>query len=219
VEHSPRGSSLFQASSFYGNVKINLQYAAIDEFGAYASAFHRASQALAEKMFASAGYNDLDACPIVFLYRHALELSLKAIALTGIKIMQLKGDVPQESGFLLKTHRLLPLLPLLRRTFDTVGWKWDLEIDELCTFEDVERLLQELEDVDSGSYTFRYPVNTNEHPAVPHHFTLHLPTFCHRMDALLDGLEAATMGLEITYVRLIEAAYNAQCDEKSTNEV
>jgi hypothetical protein len=98
VEHSPRGSSLFQASSFYRNVKINLQYAAIDEFGAYASAFHRASQALAEKMFASAGYNELDACPIVFLYRHELELSLKAIALTGIEIMQLKGTCHRRAG-------------------------------------------------------------------------------------------------------------------------
>ncbi len=169
-------------------------------------------------MFASAGYNDLDACPIVFLYRHAPELSLKAITLKGIKIIQLNGDVPQGSEHLLKTHRLLPLLPLLRRTFDAVGWAWDLEIDELRTFEDLERLLQELEDVDPGSYTFRYPVNTTGQPSVDHHFMLHLPTFCDRMDALLNVLGAAMMGLEVTYDRLIEAAYKAQSDEISTSE-
>ena len=179
------------------------------------------AQALAEKMFDKAGYNDLEACPIVFLYRHALELYLKAIALVGIKIMQLKNEeAPPNSERLLRTHRLLSLLPLVRRTFDLVGWVWELDIDELRTFEEVERLLQEVEVVDPGSFTFRYPVDTAGQPSVPHHFMLHVPTFCQRMDALLDALEAATMGLEVTWDQMLEVAYHARCNEyEDTNDL
>ena len=73
--------SLFQARSSYGNVVLNFQHVANDEFAAYAEALHQAGQALATMMFDKAGYNDLEACPIIFLYHHALELYLKAVAL------------------------------------------------------------------------------------------------------------------------------------------
>jgi hypothetical protein len=210
MEEALHRSSLFQAGSSYGNIVLNFQHAAPDEFSLYARAFHRAAQVLAEKMFDKAGYNSLEACPLVFLYRHALELYLKAIALVGIKIMQLKDEeASPKSEQLLKTHRLLPLLPLVRRTFDLVGWVWELEMNELRTFEEVERLLQEVETVDPGSFTFRYPVDTAGQPSVPHYFMLHVPTFCQQMDALLDALEAATMGLEVTWDQMLETAYHA----------
>lgn len=221
MEKAPHKLSLFQAGSSYGNIVLNFQQAAHDEFSLYARAFHQAGQVLAEKMFDKAGYNGLEACPIVFLYRHALELYLKAIALVGIKIMQLKNEEAlPNSERLLRTHRLLPLLPLVRRTFDLVGWVWELEIDELRTFEEVERLLQEVEAVDPGSFTFRYPVDTAGQPSVPHHFMLHVPTFCQRMDALLDALEAAMMGLEVTWDRMLEAVYHTRSNEYgSTNDL
>lgn len=218
MDGSPDRLSLFRASSSYGNVVLNFRHAANDEFCIYAHAFHQAGQILAEKMFDKAGYSSLEACPIVFLYRHALELYLKAIGLVGIKIMQLNGDAHPSSERLLKTHHLLPLLPLVRHTFDLVGWVWELEIDELRTFEDLERLLQELEAVDPGSHTFRYPVDPVGHPSVPHHFMLHVPTFCQRMNALLDALEAAMMGLEVTWDQMIEAVYHAQNGEDGPND-
>lgn len=219
MEEVPPRVSLFQARSSYGNVVLNFQHVANDEFAAYAEALHQAGQALATMMFDKAGYNDLEACPIIFLYHHALELYLKAVALVGIKIMRLNGEAYTDSERLLRTHRLLPLLPLVRRTFDLVGWIWELEIDELHSFADVERLLRELDTVDPGSYTFRYPLNTSGQPSVPHHFMLHVPTFCQCMDALLDTLEAAMMGLEVTCDQMIVAAYQGQNDADRLNNV
>lgn len=221
MEEAPHRLSLFQASSSYGNIVLNFQHASNDEFSLYARAFHQAGQVLAEKMFDKAGYNSLEACPIVFLYRHALELYLKAIALVGIKIMQLKDEeASPKSERLLKTHRLLPLLPLVRRTFDLVGWVWELEIHEVRTFEEVKRLLQEVETVDPGSFTFRYPVDPAGQPSVPHHFMLHVPAFCQRMESLLDALEAAMMGLEVTWDQMLEAAYYARSNEDEyTNDL
>jgi hypothetical protein len=209
MEETSDEFSLFRASPYYGNVVLNFQHSAMDEFGVYAHAFHKAGQKLVESMFALPTYNGADTCPIVFVYRHALELYLKAIAFLGTKIARLNGEETSNSEQLLRKHRLLPFLSMIRRTFDRVGWTWESEIEELRTFDDFGQLLQELESVDPGSYTFRYPVDKTGQASVPHHFIFHIPTFCQRMDALLDMLETAVMGLEVTYDDMCEAIANS----------
>lgn len=210
MDSSEEKHSLFQADHSYGNIVLNFQNAANSEFGVYARAFHTAGQALFERMLDKSSYNSLEGCPIIFLYRHALELYLKAIVLHGDVIMQINGKTLLTNRNLLQKHTLLPFLPLLKQTFSAVGWTWDLDIEGLHTFEEVEELLRDFETVDTGSYTFRYPVDTKGNPSVPHHFMVHMPTFCKRMDALLECLEAALMGLEVTEDKMLEAAYYAQ---------
>lgn len=210
IDHSRDKHSLFRSDHSYGNIVLNFQHAANSEFSVYAHAFHTAGQALFERMFDKSSYSDLEGCPIIFLYRHALELYLKAIVLHGEAIIQLNGKTLITNRSLLQKHSLLPFFPLLKQTFDAVGWTWDLDIEGLRTFEEVEALLRDFETVDIGSYTFRYPVDTKGNPSVPHHFMVHMPTFCKRMDALLESLEAAVMGLKVTQDSILEAAYYAQ---------
>lgn len=198
MEDVPQRSSLFQIGS-YGNVVLNI----LDDpdwrlgFGFYARKFHEAGQALSERMFARAGYSCLDACPIVFLYRHARELYLKGIVLIGCEISQLYGETLTNQERLLTTHQLLPLLPLMKQTFDLVAWTWQTDTEGLRTFADIEELVRAFEEIDPGSYAFRYPVDRNGQAPIPYHFTFHMPTFCERMDALLNALSAAVMGLEV----------------------
>ena len=218
MEPSPKKPSLFQASPSYGNVVLNFLHTADRELGLYAQAFHEAGQVLAERMFAHGGYSDLEACPIVFLYRHSLELYLKAIVLIGCDIMQRHGETLTDKERLFGNHRLLHLLPLIKRTFDAVGWTWHEDIEGLRTFEEVGELLQAFEKIDPGSYTFRYPVNTKGQPSVPHHFTFHMPTFCECMDAFLNMLEAAVMGLKVARDQIMEAAYHEQNNTDITYE-
>jgi len=139
---------LFQAGHSYGNVVLNFQDAASGEFGVYARAFHTAGQALFERMFDKGSYNSLEGCPIIFLYRHALELYLKAIVLHGDAIMQMNSKTLLTNRSLLQKHSLLPFFPLLKQTFDAVGWTWKLDIEGLHTFEEVEELLRDFETVD-----------------------------------------------------------------------
>ena len=210
IDRSRDKHSLFRTGYSYGNVVLNFQNAAGSEFGVYARAFHIAGQALFERMFDKSSYNSLEGCPIIFLYRHALELYLKAIVLHGEVILQMKGKTLLTNRSLLQKHNLLPFFPLLRQVFDAVGWTWELDIEGVHTFEEVEELLRDFETVDHASYTFRYPVDTKGNPSVPHHFMVHMPTYCKRMDALLESLEAALMGLEVTEERMLEAVYCAQ---------
>lgn len=210
TDHSRCKHPLFRAGHSFSNIVLNFQGAASSEFGVYARAFHTAGQALFERMFDKASYNSLEGCPIIFLYRHALELYLKAIVLHGEVILQMSGKTLLTNRSLLQKHSLLPFFPLLKQTFEAVGWTWELDIEGLHTFEEVEELLRDFESVDLGSYTFRYPVDTKGNPSVPHHFVVHIPTFCEWMDGLLESLEAALVGLEVTEERMLEAAYTAQ---------
>ena len=210
--------SLFRAGHFYGNIVLNLQDAADSEFGAYARAFHKAGQTLFVRMFDKPSFNSLEGCPIIFLYRHALELYLKAIVLHGDTILQINGRTLLTNRSLLQKHSLLPFFPLLKQTFDAVGWMWSLDIEGLQTFEEVEEILRDFEAVDSGSYTFRYPVDKKGNASVPPHFMVHMPTYCKQMDALLESFEAALIGLEATEEKMLEAAYYAQEGIERTDE-
>lgn len=210
IKRSRVKHSLFRSGRTDGNVVLNFQDAASGEFGVYARAFHKAGQILFERMFAKSSYSSLEGCPIIFLYRHALELYLKAIVLHGEAILLMNGKTLISNRSLLQKHSLLPFFPLLKQTFDAVGWTWELDIEGLRTFDEVEELLRDFETVDHASYTFRYPVDKKGNPSVPHHFMVHMPTFCERMDALLEALEAALIGLEVTEDRMLEAAYYAQ---------
>lgn len=73
-------------------------------------------------MLSSSGHNDLDVCPIIFLYMHALELYLKAIARIGKTILELAEDEPSITERDLMEHELSIFLPIAKRVFKQVSW-------------------------------------------------------------------------------------------------
>jgi hypothetical protein len=206
-------SPLFQSSSGFGNAVLNVRDKADDEFDFYAQSFHRAARSLAAQMLSKTGYNDLDACPTIFLYRHALELYLKAIVRIGRAILDLAEYEPSITDQELTGHNLSRFSPVLKRIFGYVGWGWELNLEGLNSFEDLEKLLHDLDSIDAGSDAFRYPLKNmkkKEKASVPHHFVVNVPRFCRQMDELLNLLDGATMSLrEIRYSKL-EAEYQAQ---------
>jgi len=172
----------------------------LEDFAVYAHAFHQAGNRLALHAFSGDGYSDADACPILYLYRHALELYFKAIALTGIKIAQIDGEEHPEVTAVVQNHALAPHLAFLQNTFERVGWTWGWEQADLRTFDDVKRMIAEIDHVDGGSFSFRYPVKRGGREAsLSRGFLFHMPTLCSRLDSLLDALDAADTGLEAEY--------------------
>ncbi|GCE03645.1 hypothetical protein [Dictyobacter aurantiacus] len=203
-------SLLFHSSSLYGNVVLNFQPSAMNELGVYARAFHNAGQKLAEAMFSLPGYHDIDACPIVFLYRHSLELCLKAIVYEGFKIERLDNENHPFPNYLLTQHKLSQFIDDVRKTFNNVGYIWETETEEMRTFNDFVRFVKEFDSVDAGSYTFRYPIKKDAQASVPPHFIFHVPAFCQYMDALLETLEAALTGIQLVYDQRSEI----MCDQR-----
>lgn len=184
------------------NVVLNFRRSPDSEFGAYADAFHEAARLLAENLLQRPGYSDLEALPIVFLYRHAVELYLKAIVILGGNLLVVNGE-EIDSGELQRmmgSHRLTPLLPHVSRILAAVGMKWSVdEPPEFRSFDDLTQVLREIEEVDANSFAFRYPINRRGEGSVPNNFTFDIATFAVTMDALVELLSAALTGLDATW--------------------
>jgi hypothetical protein len=186
------------------NTVLNWHRAPEEEFDIYAKAYWDAAQTLVKNVQLDQIYG-YDACPLVFLYRHALELYLKAILLgDGAQFLP---DAPGPESVMGFGHSLKKLVPHVRKIFEKFAWGFSG--DDLRTFEDFEVLVDELHSVDEGSYAFRYPTTRKLKGALSGHFTFNAREFARKMDEALTTLAGACDILPELYQSKCEAAYCA----------
>ena len=157
-------------------------------------------------------FHDIDPCPIIFLYRHSIELYLKEICLLGYDLFNLL-DKPillhgrdLEIDKLWDTHKLSPLVKVLRQISDQLNWKWDLEdsFKHFKNFVDFESAIAEIDELDSGSYTFRYPYDKQTDTAsLDKEFSFSISLFQDGINIILDALDGASMQLKSEISNLI----------------
>jgi len=200
----------------HGTVVLNWHGTPEEEFTFFAEAFHlTAKEAVAtlrqDPHFGLYGvpHKDFRAYPIVFLYRHALELYMKAVILVGAPMLSVQGTGMIERDRLIRTHSLDALRQDLERVFKAFGWGWDLGLLHFKTLEDFRKIIAELHAVDAGSYAFRYPVDTKGGPSLASHFRFNLFDLCDILDELFPLFDGATTAayetLQSTYEAMAEA--------------
>ena len=159
MKHQAQGRNLFIATDGRPDVVLNWYGQSIDKLGLYAEAYRSAAQSLIEKP-SEDQLQDIGACPVVFLYRLSLELSLKAVLISVSKILQLQGEPFNGVETILgKSHNLSELLKELKALYRQLDWKWDAE---LVAF---GKLIREFQDRDPKASYFRYPVKMKGEPA------------------------------------------------------
>ena len=129
--------NLFDAKSRpHGTVVLNWHGTPEEEFTFFAEAFHLTARDAvatlrADPHFGLYGspHKDFRAYPVVFLYRHALELYLKAVILAGGPMLSVRGDgtVPR----LRATHSLNALRQDVELVFKAFEWGDDLGLDPI----------------------------------------------------------------------------------------
>jgi hypothetical protein len=186
----------FSRKRFDGNVVLNFMRFPKGELAAYGQSYHEAAQHLVKRM-ATSHYRDPDAYPVVFLYRHAIELYLKAVIHWGNGLLRLNGKrtVPHKNIF--TEHRLMVLVksvrPILKFQKSLDNW----DDSHFGSFHDVEKMIKELDEFDPRSYSFRYPITTKGQDALRHHFVFNVIAFGEKFDRLLRVLDGmATMVYE-----------------------
>lgn len=112
-----------------GTVILNWHREPEGEFRYMAEAFHQAAKAgirrpKRNRHFGIEGIpiEDFHAYPVIFLYRHALELALKAIILRGADMLSLNGQPEVDKMKLRRTHSLDWLRGESERVFEAYGW-------------------------------------------------------------------------------------------------
>lgn len=137
---------------------------------------------------------DNGALPILFLYRHSFELYLKALvyyaAILSIDKQELVDALPR----LWREHSLERLAEMSQPVIDESSGRWLASSGELRT--KILALARELDRVDSGSYSFRYPVTAKGAPALPSHYFTNIFVFSEAVETVLDDVAQFCASIE-----------------------
>jgi hypothetical protein len=190
-------SRLFVSNPGPHNTALNWNNGPEREFPFYARAFHKAAKTLvANEDLDRMARSDWDACPVVFLYRHALELHLKALVLgDGSNFLASQPD----PASIYRTHSLHRLAQFVCQIVTAVKWEKEFKCEGVEALADFKAVIGELELVDPGSPAFRYPVNTEGQGSVPSHLTFSVLEVAAKMDAVLELLDSTTDALAATW--------------------
>ena len=168
-----------------------------DEY-AYREGYRRGAQILVRAVNRSERDQDFLVYPIVFLYRHHIELALKAII--GRAPYLIERPLTKAETHHLLDHRLDLLWqdfkPMARDITKAAGWN-DLPSADV---EGIDNYIQQLCEVDPRSYSLRYCHAKNGDASLPKELThinlRHFGELMERLANYLYGLEAATSHLE-----------------------
>ena len=137
--------------------------------------------------------DDFRAYPIVFLYRHALELYLKAIILVGSDMLTLKDQPKIERQQLFKNHDLDQLREYAECVFEAYEWGWDLGNSNFRSVADLRTIIGEFQEIDPRSSSFRYPVKTTGKASLEEDFRFNIFKFASILDDLFPTLQHAVI--------------------------
>jgi hypothetical protein len=151
----------------------------------YARSFHLAAKALAATFLPEANsLSDFDAYPVIFMYRHALELHLKAFVLgEGANFLETKPDPIS----IRNSHSISWLAQFVCQIITAVKWEEEFRCEGINTLADFKAFIDDVSSVDPGLYTFRWPINPREQSAVHE--------FGQKMDAVIGLLESTADAL------------------------
>lgn len=191
-------------------VVLNCGNRSLTELEIYARRYWESGKKLRELNFSETlGHHDVDACPIIFLYRHSAELYLKAIAIESIELRRLEGEEIDRKAELQRiledqkknSHRLSRLGAELQRAMKLIGAEWTSDMEYLRSFKEVRKTLEDIDGLDAGSFSFRYPVRIDGMTgSLPPHTTICMDCLCTPLDELLQRLE----GIILQIRRIIE---------------
>jgi hypothetical protein len=166
------------------------------ELGHYAQAFLEAARILMRSLRQRRGFSNVATAPVLFSYRHAIELFLKAIIVGAERPLSATADEDQQFFKKLGGHELSPLLPRVRSIFDAAGWEWWWPDNQYVErFDDVANLLKYIETVDPRSFSFRYPIDKRGRRSIATDIEIPFEVLVVALDALAEALHVSEFGL------------------------
>ena len=162
------------------------------EIGFYARSLHKAAQKLIATLDLSPNPKTAwDACPVILLYRQAVELQLKSLVGEGSNFLQ----SPTDPLSLAKAHSLRWLAQIVCQIIKKVEWERQFKCESVSSLADFSALVDELEGLDPVAVAVR-PGNRRPDFSVPDQLQPpNIVRLAKRLDALLDLLAATADGL------------------------
>lgn len=163
------------------------------DFGVFAEGYTRAANRLAASLLEAQRFADYEAYPIVFLYRHALELSLKHIIYSGAELAAFRR-MDHVNGELLNNHNLSKLSEVAVKVLSSLFPNDNMLADLNVT---VAALCKDWSEIDPDSYAYRYPIDKKGRASTKKHQVVNLRELSSRMATVLEELDTVHFGLNI----------------------
>ncbi len=168
----------------------------------YARSLQRAAKILiAELERDQNARTDWDACPVVLLYRQALEIHLKLLAGEGSNFL----PSPTDHITLFKTQSLRWLAQIVCQVIRKVGWESEFKCDGVSSMVEFSGLVNEVEVFDPVSRAVRSARTKDPNSVSGHYRTFDIFQFARKLDALLDLLDSTSDALAAEWDRRAEA--------------
>jgi len=163
------------------------------DFGAFAKGYTLAANRLAASLLEAPSFPDYQAYPVVFLYRHALELSLKHIIYGGVKLAAFRrmDDINEQMK---NNHDLVDLSRTAGKVLSLL-FPNDVTLGRLNTT--LAAVCKDWFQIDPRSDAYRYPIDTKGRPSTKKHQVVNLRMLATRMAAVLEELDTVYFGLDI----------------------
>ncbi len=162
------------------------------DFGIYAKGYQESANILSVQFMNKTNFGDYEGYPIVFLYRHAFELSLKNIIYSGIKLCKLK-NITNINNKLYNNHDLENLACDAKKILDVLFN--DYEIGNM-----LKRLIsfaKEFSEIDPNSYSYRYPIDKKGDCSTPRNQAVNIESIYTNMNKILNEINIIDFGLNI----------------------
>ncbi len=134
---------------------------------------------------------DWDGCPVVLLYREALELHLKALVGEGSNFLKSRTDPISLS----KTHSLRWLAQIVCQIIKTVGWENIFTCERVASLADFSALVNEAEALDPVTRAIRSSRIKGPNSVSHFYRTFNFVNFARKLDGLLNLLDVTADAL------------------------
>jgi hypothetical protein len=180
----------------------------------YARSLHRTAMKLASSLDLRPNPNSAwDACPVILLYRQAVELHLKMLVGEGSTFL----PSPTDPITLYKTHSLRWLAQIVCQIIKTVGWEKEFKCEGVASLAEFSALVNELEALDPVSCAVQSSKGARAGSVPPQLQPPNVVRLAGKLDGLLSLLDAATDALTATWEKMSgEETFQAGDDFKPT---
>jgi len=163
------------------------------DFGVYARGYTWAAETLAKSLIESSGFPDYKAYPVVFLFRHALELYLKNVIYSVARVAAFR-EMGGLDTRLQNCHRLDILSDKANSLMLTI---FPQSSDLASVLDHICEVARELSEIDPESFSYRYPIDTKGRPSTKRHQSANLRSIVRHMSEVLDVLDTIDFGLDV----------------------
>ena len=172
-------------ANWHHNASLHMTH---DMWVIYAEGYKQAADKLVEQVQSGNTSNNFVVYPVIFLYRHFVELRLKEILKDGYQAAGKRAPVPSKHP--LNEHPLMPLWKECRRIVEEVWPK-----DEPIPLDSAERIIGQLEKHDASSFAFRYPSDKKGQPMLRDLTHVNLVKFSQVIGRLANLLNTLSCGI------------------------